>query len=251
MKNKFIIALAIGFVILGLYSCKKNNPEPTKDDTPAKVNSYIRFNHWVDGVDVVYDTVKYTNEFGNNFSIETIQYFISRVTLVKENGDEIVIKDAIYVDAKKPELLFKKITKSIPNGIYTGIKFVFGLDAAMNQSGAFPNFPETAMEWPTMMGGGYHYMKLEGRYAVGTGYNFFNFHTGPLNGAENYFSVSLPMNLKVTKNEFDISLNMEIQNWFRNPHTFDLTTIAGGMMGNQAKQQLVKENGVDVFSVSE
>jgi|SRR5690554_158658 len=244
------LLLLTSFILLitsFLSSCNKDNPDPTPN--PTIVESYLKFKHQVDNQPVVFDTVMYINDFGNNFSIETIRYFISNVAFVKSNGSIVNIYDAIYVDGRLEAYKQKKITKAIANGDYTEIRFTFGLDSEMNQTGAFNNFPEAAMEWPMMMGGGYHYMKLEGRYENQNMYNHFNFHTGPLNNNKNYFQVALPMSLKVTNGSFDVSLAMEIQNWFKNPNSFDLTTIAQGMMGDQNKQELVKNNGFNVFSV--
>ena len=234
-----------------LFSCKKDNPAPNPNPNPptTTVDSYLRFKHTVDNQAVIFDTVMYVNAFGNDFSIETIHYFVSNIAFVKSNGDVVNVKDAIYVDPRLAGYDQKKITTAIPNGDYTEMRFTFGLDTEMNQNGAFNNFPEAAMEWPMMMGGGYHYMKLEGRYENLNSYNHFNFHTGPLNNNANFFQVAIPMTLNVSDGSFDVSLVMEIQNWFKNPNTFDLTTISSGMMGSQPKQELVKSNGHDVFSV--
>jgi len=228
-------------------SCKKDEAKP--DDTKPPIASYLRFNHEVDGTEVEYDTLKYINAFGNTFSIETIRYFISNVEFVKANGEVVAIDSAIYIDPRNPGYESKTYTSALPNGTYTEMRFTFGLDSAMNQTGAFPNFPETAMEWPMMMGGGYHYMKLEGKYLDDDSYNHFNFHTGPLDGNKNYFQVAIPINLIVDDGSFDLTLTMEIQNWFKNPYTFDLTSISSGMMGNQNNQEIVKNNGHDVFHV--
>lgn len=235
------------FATLLFSSCKKDDPKPGV--SPPETVSYLRFTSEVDGVAVEYDTIKYVNEFGNQFGIETVRYFISNVEFVGSDGDAVAVDEAIYVDMRDPGYDLKEYTSTLPNGIYTEMRFTFGLDSAMNQTGAFPNFPETAMEWPIMMGGGYHYMKLEGKYIDGGSYNHFNFHTGPLGGNQNYFQVNIPMYVEIIDGSFDVTLTMEIQNWFRNPNTFDLTAIFGGMMGDQTKQLLVKENGHDVFHV--
>src|SRR5690554_4931383 len=251
IQNVLILFSGLLFVFSLLFSCKKDNPEPDNTPTPAPttVESFIKFKHKIDNIAVDFDTVKYVNDFGNDFSIETIRYFVSNVAFVKSNGDVVNITNAIYVDAREAVYNQKKFTTAIPNGEYTEMRFTFGLDSVMNQTGAFNNFPEAAMEWPMMMGGGYHYMKLEGRYEDQGSYNHFNFHTGPLNNNKNYFQVAVPMSLTVSNGSFDVSLSMEIQNWFKNPNSFDLTTISQGMMGSQTKQELVKSNGFDVFSV--
>lgn len=236
--------------VLVITACKKDNPDPDINTPTTTLSSYINFEHNVNQQTVEYDSIMYTNDFGNDFSIATIRYFISNIIFIQANGDSISIADAIYVDPREKGYNKQKFTDPIPNGAYTEIVFTFGLDSAMNQTGLFNNFPETAMEWPLAMGGGYHYMKLEGKYKDQGNSIPFNFHTGPLNNNNNYFQIVLPMNLNVTQKTFDITLSMEIQNWFKNPNSFDLTQISGGMMGNQTMQELVKNNGHDVFTVN-
>lgn len=250
-KKHHLLFLLIGFISFGIFvvACKKDNPEPYDQGDLGTVNSYLRFSHEVDHQPVEFDTVIYINDFGNKFSIETIRYFISTIVFIKSNNDIVNIDEVIYVDPRDDGYNKKLITNVIPNGQYTKMQFIFGLDSSMNQTGLFNNFPETAMEWPLPMGGGYHYMKLEGKCEDLGSYNVFNFHTGPLNNNQNYFLVELPINLNVSKGSFDITLTMEIQNWFRSPNLFDLTSISSGMMGDQAMQVLVKNNGHDVFTV--
>src|SRR5690554_1911095 len=239
-RKDLLLMSSLLFALSLLFSCKKDSPEPTQGSSSTLVESILTFKHKVDGQPIDFDTVKYTNFFGNTFSVETLRYFISNVMLINSLGETINIQDVIYVDAREEEHSQFKLITTIPNGNYTAMRFTFGLDSVMNQTGLFNNFPEAAMEWPMMMGGGYHYMKLEGRCEIEDSYNHFNFHTGPLNKNKNYFNVEIPMNLDVANGSFDVALVMEIQNWFQNPNTFDLTTISQGMMGDQVKQQLVK-----------
>lgn len=246
-NHKFTGFMAILIVAAAsLSSCGKDDSKP---EPVQQIKSHLRIKHQVDGEAVVYDTIRYSNAFGNAYSIETVRYFISNVEFVKANSEVVAIAESIYIDPRTEGSDLKEFTTTLPNATYTEMRFTFGLDSAMNQTGAFPNFPEAAMEWPMMMGGGYHYMKLEGKYAEGDSYNHFNFHTGPLNNNLNYFQVAIPIDLQVTDGSFDITLVMEIQNWFSNPYTFDLATISGGMMGDQSKQEMVKNNGHDVFHV--
>lgn len=239
----------IFFSVCVIAACKKDNPKPDGNSPSNTVNSSISFHHNVNQQPVEYDSIRYTNDFGNEFSIETIRYFISNVTFINNSGDSVLIADKIYIDSRESDYDKKEITQSIPNGNYSMLVFTFGLDSAMNQTGLFNNFPEAAMEWPIAMGGGYHYMKLEGKYKDQGNKTPFNFHTGPLNKNKNYFQIELPMNLTVSQGVFDIILSLEIQNWFKDPHSFDLTQISSGMMGEQTIQELVKDNGQDVFTI--
>ena len=103
------------------------------------------------------------------------------------------------------------------------------------------------MEWPVPMGGGYHYAKIEGQYI--TADNYFNFHSGMLNGTPYEVHVDLKNQaFTVSGDSLHLNLQMEIQNWFTNPTNWDFTYWGGGIMGNPDAQKTMQGNGVDVFS---
>lgn len=240
MLKKIIL---VNLILVLVLACKKDE---------VKIESHtseITFLHSVDGNLSHFNEFIYTNEYGNNYNLLTLRYFISEVELKALDNDIIKFDDIIYVDASNPDFLKATFNKKIPNKTYSQIKFTFGISTTQNVTGLFNNFPQTSMEWPVPMGGGYHYMKLEGKLANLSDTINYNVHTGPLNGNPNYFEVVLPLDLQVEDNKFAINLNMEINNWFNNPNTINLEDIVGGMMGNQDMQQKLKENGVDVFSI--
>jgi hypothetical protein len=105
------------------------------------------------------------------------------------------------------------------------------------------------MEWPIPLGGGYHYMKLEGKVAAGEVQNNFQAHTGPTNGNQNYIEVSLDGSLFLVDNpQALLVIGMDINKWWNNPNLLDLNEITM-VMGNQAVQEKLKANGMDVFHV--
>jgi len=103
------------------------------------------------------------------------------------------------------------------------------------------------MAWPEMMGGGYHYMKLEGAYQNDS--TFYNTHTGPSMGVDYSFMVSKEIALNVDGDLGDISfdLNMIIDNWYKNPNDI---SFANAIMMDMQKQMQFKMNGMtDVFTI--
>ena len=62
----------------------------------------------------------------------------------------------------QPETYDKGFT--IEEGDYTGISFVFGFRDEDNITGAYTDLNALSWSWPEMLGGGYHFMKLEGRF---------------------------------------------------------------------------------------
>ena len=121
----------------------------------------------------------------------------------------------------------------------------------------FRNPPQSLMFWPDVLGGGYHFMKLNGKYqnsenrlaplaihlGIGQNDDCTEFY-------QNYFIVELPIDFDVTANaKNQLDLTMVIDNWFRNPHTIDFNEFGSHIMQNQTAQRLLNGNGKDVFRI--
>lgn len=237
----------------------------TKPKEKAEIS--LNLGYEVNGKPLVIDTLYYENEAGNQFLITEIQWFLSNIELQNVAGDWIMlhqpgladtldISRVYYIDTDIPESQTLH-SSSVKVGHYTAIRFTFGLDETDNQTGLFTDPPESEMFWPDMLGGGYHYMKLNGKYLNTEG------HLAPLaihlgigqnedctEFYQNYFIVELPIKFTAkanTKNQLD--LTMVIDNWFRNPHTIDFNEFGSHIMQNQAAQRFQKDNGKDVFRI--
>lgn len=247
-------------ILLLVFSCKKDK----QDDGNGKI--VFRFNHVVDNQNVVFDTLLYVNAAGNHYSLTDFRYFISDVTLIRADGDRVLIskdKDIYYVDSQIPSTYTWEVSDDIPAGIYDSITFTFGINEAKNKNGLFINPPEVNMFWPDFLGGGYHLMQMNGMW-IDTGGNPqpFNFHlgigrdttnTGTIVFKQNYFETTLPSSgFSMGKNKkLEINVVMNIDSWFKTPHIWDWNVIGGAIMQNQAAMNMAKENGYDVFTVGQ
>jgi hypothetical protein len=261
--TKLLTILTAFSLLLSISSCKEEDPGT------GKIN--LTFEELVDLVPLEVDSVHYQNEAGNEYFITEVQYFISNVRLYYHDGKthDIQQDDGIhYRDTDIPETKTWIINDDVPEGLIDSITFIFGLDEETNQSGLFPNPPEANMFWPDELGGGYHYMKLNGKWlTVNQQISPFNFHlgigqtydtTGAVTGfIQNYFKVSvflpvyssaiLIVNPDQTTN---IKISMNIESWFKTPHTWDFNTMGGMMMQNQEALKAACENGYDVFTIA-
>lgn len=219
----------------------------------------LNFSFVVDNDSLRLDTCMYQNAAGNLYEVNDVQYFISKVMLVDDAGNtfDIIDNQGIhYVDIRIPGTLRWNISDEIPVNHYTRIAFLFGLEGAQNTTGYFPNPPENNMSWPDMIGGGYHYMKINGRWIDKAGVRQpFNLHTGKIANntgfADNTFTVTLPLEqFTVSKNSNSkLTLQMNVNAWFTNPYLFDFNIFGGSIMQNCEAQEVVRANGGDVFSV--
>jgi hypothetical protein len=64
--------------------------------------------------------------------------------------------------------------------------------------------------------------------------------------------VTLPVNLLINaeNNTIHLALNMEIQRWFDTPNLYNFDEFGTGIMQNLRAQELLKENGKNVFQVT-
>ena len=161
MKPRLLVIV----LALLLAACTKPN---------EKAEIYLNLGYEVNGKSLVTDTLCYENEAGNQFLITEIQWFLSNIELKNEAGDWMMlhqpsladtldISRIYYIDTDIPESQTLH-SSPVKVGHYTAIRFTFGLDESDNQTGLFTDPPESEMFWPDMLGGGYHYMKLNGKY---------------------------------------------------------------------------------------
>lgn len=265
---KFIIeSLFMVAIIAGFSSCKEESSEPE----PASGRISLNFIHLIDGIPLQKDTLKYTNAAGNPYEIDQVMYFISDVKLYKTDGSIKTInewKDIHYVDADIPTTLQWDVYDDIPAGTYDSITFIFGISEEKNKSFMFVNPPEVNMVWPDVLGGGYHYMMINGKWrdAVGIIQNYaFHLGIGQLYKGDvievdsiyafvqNYFIVNLPDAdfLVEESKQTEIDIVMNIESWFDSPYIYDHNFWGGAIMQNQPAMQMVKENGSDVFSIGD
>ena len=201
---------------------------------------FLNFSHHVDGSPVSMDDLSHTNLAGENYNVLTLKYLISGIKLISNEKDhEKIIKDIHFVDLSDPSTMVIE-SDIIENGSYT-LQFRFGLDTTTNVTNSFVNENfHTSMSWPEMMGGGYHYMKLEGSYTNDS--TFYNTHTGPTMGMDHSFlcSFDVPININNSTNNLEYAIEMNINNWY-GP---EIVNLEPAIMMNMPTQMNLMMNGM-------
>jgi len=262
MKFKFSAIILIAAIFF--YSCSKEE----KVDK-GQGNIVFNFNHLINSSTLLTDTLLYTNEAGNLYEVNDLKYFISNVIFYENSGKIVKLIDLSgvhYIDISMPATLSWNFPVKLPAGQYDSISFVFGMNESLNRSHAFVNPPEVYMAWPEVLGGGYHYLMLNGKWlntsSLLTSLNFHmgigQLYAGTTHNTDsitafvhNNFTVHLQTgSFQVTKDKTDtILLVMNVDSWFKTPHTWDFNLWGGMMMQNQDALNTAKENGFDVFTV--
>lgn len=261
MKKQNIYFIFLILLLITIVSCKKN------EITPAS-NQYgqlkLIFTHEVNGYPLVKDSMIYMNEAGNFYEVNELRYFLSDITLHNSNGSDFIIqkeKDIYYVDNDIATTLMWQVPDNIPVGQYESISFTFGIPSYKNISYMFVNPPEVNMLWPEMLGGGYHYMMLNGKWLDTLGQiENINTHLGigcVISGnnlfyADNSFNVNLNSSFSIGKDATtEIEVVMNIDSWYKTPYTYDHNVYGQNIMNNQEAMLKIADNGFDVFSVGE
>lgn len=229
------------------------------DRNPEATSLKLRFSHSWDAQQVSkgdFNTLKYTNAHQEEMSIELLRYLISNVSLENEEGEVITIDDYHLIDLQDDSSLMYRSADSIPLGTYKNLWFTFGFDNDDNRSGVYADLNTALWNVPEMMGGGYHYMQLEGKFLdstqVETGYQFHAIRAVD-NSSDNpvfedtFFKVSLG---QVTiDGSTELQIDMNIAEWFKNPNEWNLNDLHSMLMPNFDAQVMMYENGKDVFKL--
>ncbi len=242
MKRQYAILSVLSLILI--FSCKKkDNPVGTNY---GKVN--IKISYRVDTKPLAFDTMIYVNQAGNSYAIERLQYYLSKFRFYKAGKLCYTTNDVVFFDARKDTTASFSInfTQGIESGKYDSITFYIGLDTPYNTSNSLPATLENiGMGWPDVMGGGYHFIKLEGHWNDNGVLSGFAAHIGQ-NGYQAHVSVPYSYTVPINGNT-DLSLAMNINEWFRGPYTYHFKTDGSFTMGDTILMKKLATNGADVF----
>ncbi|MBE2290422.1 MAG: hypothetical protein IAE95_12760 [Chitinophagaceae bacterium] len=222
-----------------------------KDTTPPLASSgeiRVAVGHLVEGTPLLPDSLRWQNQAGETYGVERLQYYLSNFRFYS-NGKLVHTNNSIkYIDA------FIDSTRAftIPlAGAITGrcdsVSFLLGLDTVTNVSFSLPpTLQNSDMGWPNNMGGGYHFIKMEGHWRDGSALNGFALHVGR-NG------YAIPMGCRCSMDLTNatirlLPLSMNVNEWFRTPAIYSLSTDGSNSMNNMTLMRKLCNNATDAFS---
>lgn len=248
--KKLLVYLVFTFVF--------NACESETDNTTTQAAISFNFTHSWNGETITtndLNKIQFTNENGEELSIERLRYLISNITFTNENNEILSLRGYNLVDFVNGENLISIPSGTIPSDRYKNVSFTFGF----NNNDNYNNYPDlNAANWfvPEMLGGGYHYMQLEGRFineaSVETGYAYHVIRAVDNSGTsrqfeDTFFKVNLgPVNIGTNTN---ITVDMDVAEWFKNPNTWNLNILNNMLMPNFDAQLKMFANGQSVFSM--
>lgn len=258
MKH-FLTLLLFSFIFI---SCSSDNDELIKE-----VSVKINFTQNWDGTTIQksnLSTTEYTNKLGTKLSVDRLRYLISNITLTNGADKKTILtetrnneqKTYKLVDLSKDESLIFNSSEKISEGVYN-LSMTFGFNNDDNKDGIHKDL-NNDFDVPGMLGGGYHYMQMDGKYLNSSNVQSnFNYHairavdkTDPnnLKFEDTFFTINLGT-LSI-KNNATIEVKMNVAGWFKNPNDWDLNTLNSMLMPNFEAQKLMSANGkTGVFSL--
>ncbi|MFM2202052.1 MAG: hypothetical protein RL040_1252 [Bacteroidota bacterium] len=167
--NRFFPVFITCFLVIGLHSCSEYKPTPTPRcaDNPELAASSLTVKF-----DALWDTVPfrmgrpYSDDFENEMRADVFKNYISMVTLVAEDGSEVLLKDFLLVDYS----VNNEVKVEVPSCKYTSLKLGVGIPAEFNTDQDPSVYPSSSplsvagsqgmfWQWST----GYIFAKFEGR----------------------------------------------------------------------------------------
>ena len=273
-KIALLLALSFAFVSCGsddddstptpILGCTDDtsinyNPNATEDNNSCEYPRLtFKFTQNWDGDNVTgegFGNYDFTNEKGDLLSLLKLRYLISKIILHKDNGESITFEGYNLVDLSDINTLLFNAEEEVPLGTYSGLTFIYGFDENDNIRNEYLDLNTASWNWPAMLGGGYHFMQMEGNWIDSNGTpQPYAYHNGTARVSQNVFeqnfiAVELP-GFTITNNA-EVEIKMNIAEWYRNPNTWDLSQMSTSLMGNYDAQILMNQNGQNVFSLGE
>jgi len=247
--------IAVSIFALFAFSCSSDDNSGDDD-----VNLTMNFSQNWDGEEIVnedFDQAVFTNANGEALTVSKLIYLISNVTLTNESGATFESKDYNLVDSRGETGISFDPNINVPAGKYN-LSFTFGFKNDDNIDGKYLDLNSQDGGWnvPARLGGGYHFMRLEGKFIDdGNFQQNFQYHTiraadlssGTLINQDTSFKIDLGE--IILKKDASVEVKMNIAEWFKNPNTWNLNQLNSVLMPNFNAQIMMSENGKDAFTL--
>lgn len=238
-------SLLIGILILLITSPCATNAQHSKGMLS------IGFHHYIENELLKLDSAVYKNELGQTYNISNFKYYISNIELINEHGKTIHSKEYFLINEDEPNSK-EIILSSIPEGKYSSIRFMIGVDSLHNCSGAQAGAldPVNAMFWTWNTG--YIFMKLEGKSSVSaaTG-KTIEYHIGGYKEPSNCIrTVALKLDSSITitsKHTSNIQIKVNVSEVLKTPTTIDFSKLP--TVNDSRNATMIADNYMDMFSI--
>ena len=189
----------------------------------------IIFINNVKGSKIVLNDSTYINPFGEKYTISKLRYYVTNISV--QNDHENIKEQNSYhlIDESKAES--QAVTLSIPEGNYSSLQFLLGVDSLHNVSGAQTDDLDPTKDMFWTWNTGYVMAKIEGNSPESKMVNNkFEFHIGSFCGTYNVLKeVQLKFPDKIyfdADKTYSIIIAADINAWWQNPNDIKIAEHA-------------------------
>lgn len=223
-------------------------PEDTPHENPyssAQFYITVKNNNTV----ITWDSLNNINTAGNIYSVHNINMYISNITLKRDDGTIYISKKIFYIDPSQISKTSFQLD-SIPKGNYLEISYLIGIDSLRNiDFGLETTIDNLNMAWPTAMGGGYHFIKIEGHYMDTA--NTIQGYAIHLGKNENLVKIKTTGPLIQEHELHNYSITFNINEVFQNPYLYNLNLDNNYTMSDSVAMLKIKTNMQDAFTLTQ
>lgn len=245
------------WVLLLAAACKKQ-PDPVLNTAPVidpggieLPGFQVQFTPVVNGAPLAMDSVWYRNASRDSFRVTEHKYYVSNFSLETDSGVVVKLPETyLLVDAR--DVQPRKIT-NVPEGTYTKISFLLGVDSVRNVSGAQTGDLEQSKGMFWNWNAGYIMAKMEGFSPQSTvAGNAFYLHIAGFSGQNNVLrTVTLPLPtplvVKAGRKPL-IQLQSDVLSWFSGAVFLSLRNV-NAVMSAGPQSVAIADNYSKGFSI--
>ncbi len=219
----------------------------------AKGNLNIHFENYVGDSLLKLNTINYKNEAGQVYTISKFKYYIGNIHLKKADGSGYTLPQEYFL-INEENLSSKEIVlKDVPEGSYTSVNFIVGVDSIHNCSGAQSGAldPVNAMFWAWNTG--YVFLKIEGYSdASKSPGHILEFHIGGFKAPANCIrKIGLDLGNKglnvASGKDASLSIKADVSEAFKSPVAIDFSKISA--VTDFHNSTMMADNYADMFSI--
>ncbi len=238
--NRFFSLLVFVAIVSGLQSCEEYKPELTTSTVT------IKFDALRGGSPFQMGRI-FTDAYGNRVRADLFRNYISMVSLVSDDGTELLLKDFLLVDYS----IENEFTVEVPDGRYTALKLGVGIPAEFNTDQDPANYPNSSplsvagsqgmfWQWST----GYIFAKFEGKAdtsGVDTAQPTLNIaiHAGNDASFRAYESPSFTLDL--SKSTRTIAVHLDVDKLFAPQEGNEVNLTNNAVTHSQNNSQLARD----------
>ena len=257
MKKSIYLSLFTLSTMFFIASCKHDDDTATPASTSttyAAGEVTLEFDNIAGTTHLdVSGATNYTNGAGETFTVTKFKYYVSNVSLIKEDGSMYDVPDQVFLIDEADSNSISAVLENIPGGKYKGVEYTIGVDSARNVAGSQQGALDAANGMYWGWSSGFIFLKLEGVCPAAGG--DFMYHIGGYKNSNNTNAQRRvhidfdPSTLIVdgNKRETEVHMLVDVLEFFKNPINYSIVSN-GTVMSPGGQAMTLASNYVDMFS---